>query len=59
MKRRTSSPDVVALIILTAALLWLVPELQSHVDWLPFHTEWSGIRLPMERATRLPLLPLQ
>ena len=59
MKRRTSSPDVVALIILTAALLWLVPELRSHADWLPFHTEWPGIQLPVERATRLPLLPLQ
>jgi len=59
MKRRTSSPDVVALIILTAALLWLVPELRRHVDWLPFHTEWSGIRLPVERLSRLPLLPVQ
>lgn len=59
MKRSYSSPDIAALIILTVALLWLVPALERHGDWLPFHTEWSGVRVPLERTMRLPVLPIQ
>ena len=59
MKRHYSSPDIVALVIVTVALLLLVPAMERHADWLPFHTEWSGLRLPLDRSARLPLLPIQ
>jgi hypothetical protein len=54
MKRRMSSPDIVALVFLTVALLWFVPALERHADWLPFHTEWSGIRVALERPASSP-----
>lgn len=59
MNRRHSSPDIVALLILTVSLLWLLPVLERHADWLPFHTEWPAVRLLAERSTGVPLLPLQ
>lgn len=59
MKRSYSSPDIAALIILTVALLWLMPVLERHAEWLPFHTEWSTARVPLERAAGLPSLPIQ
>ncbi|MEP7362699.1 MAG: hypothetical protein ABI972_05540 [Acidobacteriota bacterium] len=59
MRRTDSSPDIVALLFLTVALLWLVPVLERHAEWLPFHTEWPTMRLPVERAAGLPVVPLQ
>lgn len=59
MNRSNSSPDIVALLILTISLLWLEPVLERHAEWLPFHTEWPTVRLPAERSAGVPLLPLQ
>ncbi len=59
MKRKDSSPDIAALVILTVALLWLLPVLERHAEWLPFHMEWSTVRVPVERAAGLPALPIQ
>jgi len=59
MKRTDSSPDIAALVILTLALLWLMPVLERHAEWLPFHTEWSSARVPVERVAGLPPLPIQ
>ena len=59
MRRRDSAPDIVALVVLTAALLWMMPVLARHPDWLPFHTEWTIQRTPVERAAGLPILSLQ
>lgn len=59
MRRQDSAPDIVALVVLTAALLWMMPVLARHPDWLPFHTEWSIQRPSLERAAGVPMLPLQ
>jgi hypothetical protein len=59
MRRTDFSPDIVALVFLTIALLWFVPVLERHRDWLPFHTEWPVVRIPVERAAGAPMLPLQ
>ena len=59
MKRSNSSPDIVALVFLTVALLWLVPAIERHADWLPFHTEWSTLRLPAQPLAGVSRLPIQ